>query len=264
MNKSVKKLFSIFVAAALMLTMLSACGNNSDELETGDNTSTADTVLNIDDETVADTDENTPASEETTANPDEADPLALANEIMDGLREDLQSCTNVLGYNGEVDSSVENFEVTNVDGSVTSYTLSLLAPPFDTLDGWRAQMRKVFTDEHSKALEENKFSNTGYFYVYEGKVGFTDAAVTYHQISLPFASAELVSDTELVAKPTIPDDYDDIGYNLTHEVVFKKENGEWKIDKIYEYDDSELSVDGKREILFALPVDAAGIPPAEE
>lgn len=269
MSTTMNRFLSVFAAAVIVLTMLSACGDNPSEPKNSENTIPADTSANLNDETSADTNDNSQISENTTSSPDESsnseeetDPLELANEIIYNLKDDMATCIVLATFDGEVSEVIDNVEVERSDGSVDTVSLIMIAPPYDTLEAWRDQMHKVFTDEHCKIIEDYYFGPDGGYHVYEGKIGFEGRLSYMHEfISMPFVEAEFVSDTELVAKPTIPDDYD-INFHLQEEVVLKKENGEWKIDRLSRYDDSYIN--GRHDAEFARIINAEDIPPYQE
>lgn len=252
-----KKFVTFLIIAAIAAGSLTGCGEKTlgDELP-NDSESAAGVAYSSDNSEP----EAAPVESETAPAEEETDPLELANEIIAGLRDDLKICSDLANYNCEVSGGIDGVEVQRRDGSTTTVTLAMIAPPYDTLDSWLAQMHKVFTDEHCNALKEDLFGifGSGWYHEYEGKIGFEAADGVQSWISIPFASAEFISDTEIIAKTTIPDDYD-INFYLRDAVTFKKENGEWKIDRLITYDG-----DREKDAHYAYVINAEDIPPYEE
>ncbi len=167
------------------------------------------------------------------------DPLGYAGELMDHLGQRLFRASEVLCHEaysfGDGERSHEPTVITEDlgDGVTVDVPFYAMPSPFDTPEGCMEAIRSVYTDDAAKECEPY-FEEDDYTKIVDGYLYFADSEPVRYMLNMPLKSAEVVSESEIIAKSFFV--WQDRSRSEA-EIVFKRENGEWKIDGIY---DTEL------------------------
>ena len=174
--------------------------------------------------------EDLPLDEETAA---------LANEIIEGLSDDMELVREILHLRKLEPSAVSNgvdlygnivyLDVTLSDGTVLEHAEFIpFLEPYDTIENCMAIIRSVYTEEHSERLYSDFFVDKYLIQEVDGKLYGGLADRIDFSFDVPIQNAVRVSDDEIIAITTIT--YDITQEIKDYEITLKNENGEWRVD----------------------------------
>lgn len=163
----------------------------------------------------------------------EEDVTALANEIIDNLYDDYKTVVDILDFNktepvNVVDGVDENGNMIQIDGM--NYVR--MQADYDTLDEILAAFNKVFTAAKSDDLKEAYFGEgKAFMKEVDGVLYIIEADNIHLMFDRPIQSAQKLSEDEILATTTVTHEVAEVMVR-PYEIVLKKENGEWRIDKL--------------------------------
>ncbi len=165
--------------------------------------------------------------------PVEEDVTALANEIIDSLYDDYKTVVDILNFNktepvSVVDGVDENGNIVQIDGM----NYIRMQADYDTLDEILAAFNKVFTAAKSDELKEAYFGEgKAFMKEVDGVLYIIEADDIHLMFDRPIQSAQKLSEDEILATTTVTYEVVDVEQK-PYEILLKKENGEWRIDKL--------------------------------
>lgn len=246
-----KKLIPLLLMSVMVIILGSCTGNAGKEpdINADDVTVTEDIAENEPDASETETDEDAEAepmvrgAQPPIMNPEDQpldeETAALANEIIDGLRDDMALVREILHLRKLEPSAMTNgvdqygniiyLDVTLSDGTVLENAEYIpFLEPYDTIEKCMAIIRSVYTDGHSEQLYSDFFEDNYLIQEVDGKLYGGLADRVDDSFDLPVQNAVKVSDDEIVAITTIT--FDDSGDVFDYEISLKNEAGEWKVD----------------------------------
>lgn len=165
--------------------------------------------------------------------PVEEDITVIANGIIDNLYDDYKTVVDILNFNktepvSVVDGVDENGNMIQIDGM----NYIRMQADYDTLDEILAAFNKVFTAAKCDALKEAYFGEgKAFMKEVDGVLYIIEADNIHLMFDRPIQSAQKVSDDEIVATTTVTHEVAEVMVK-PYEIVLKRENGEWRIDKL--------------------------------
>ena len=162
---------------------------------------------------------------------DSEDVAALSNEIFEGLEADFNTAVSILTY--QMCKPVDYSDGVDKNGNLLVLDGDWYIPlveEYDTADEINAVLKRVYTEQKCAALSSELFGEGGTFKEIDGALYCEAGDIVYQPFNLPFESASRLSDTEILAKTSVTYDSGDVSF----EIVFKNENGDWRIDKLTE------------------------------
>lgn len=239
--KKIKALtVSIFILSIACLLSLTACAekapieDNSGSENTSDTAITESTVSDSEAEP-ADTTVST-AAEETVPDvvdvdePIDEETTALANEIIDGLHDDLVIAVDILSFNKMEPSSYADGvdEYGNLVKDEDGWYIRMQAD-YNTKEKIEEAMHKVFSNRKCDDISSSYLSeDSTSFKMFDGELYGIMADRPYSPFKLPVDSAVRISEDEILAKTTV--NY--VGEDYPYEITLVKENDVWKIDRL--------------------------------
>lgn len=223
----------VIVAVVLSLVLTVAFTGCADTTPADDNNTP---------EAPADVTESDPADEpiddigdEPVDEASDEDITALANEIIDNLFEDYTTVVDILNFNktepvSVVDGVDENGNIVQIDGM----NYIRMQADYDTLDEILSAFNRVFTSAKSDELKEAYFGEgKAFMKEVDGVLYIIEADNIHHMFDRPVQTARKLSEDEIIATTTVTYEVAEV-MQEPYEIVLKKENGEWKIDKLTE------------------------------
>lgn len=177
-----------------------------------------------------------PADEPIDENADAAtvdDVTALANEIIDSLYDDYSTVVDILNFNktepvNAVDGVDENGNLVQIDGM----NYIRMQADYDTLDEILAAFNKVFTAAKCEELKEAYFGEgKAFMKEVDGVLYVIEADNIHHMFERPVQAAQKLSEDEILATTTVTYEVAEV-VQEPYEIILKKENGEWRIDRL--------------------------------
>ena len=241
--KKIKALtVSIFILSIACLLSLTGCAEKAPIEDNSGSENTSDTVIT--ESTVSDS-ESEPADMTASTADEEAVPdvvdvdepideetTALANEIIDGLHDDLVIAVEILNLNIMEPSSYSDGvdKYGNLIKDEDGWYIRM-QPEYNTVEEIEEAMHKVFSNrkcDDISSIYSSEDSTT--FKMFDGELYCIEGDKPYSFFKLPVDSAVRISEDEILAKTTV--NYDDGDY--PYEITLVKEDDVWKIDKLTE------------------------------
>jgi len=224
---------NIFVIAAIIMSLVLTFAFTGCTGDTPvDDNNTPEAPADIPESNPADE----PADEPTDEIGDETDGediTALANEIIDNLFDDYKTVVDILNFNktepvSVVDGVDENGNLIQIDGM----NYIRMQADYDTIDEIIAAFKKVFTAAKSDELKEAYFGEgKAFMKEVDGVLYIIEADNIHHMFDRPVQTAQMLSEDEILATTTVTYEVVDVEQK-PYEIILKKENGEWRIDKL--------------------------------
>lgn len=230
-----KKLLSTLIVAAIMLTVLSSCAENSNHSAESD---TGNAGLTEASDSVKDSESNSDEMQSDNI-------TEQANEIITELTPALAITDDILSRQN-IKFDEETIEAEDPDGYTDTYYK--YPAPYDTVDACMEAMHECYTDEmcekiYSAFFDMNNDDRWSVFYVNnDGVIYVSDGEIYHIRFTVPITSAEKDGEDKIIAKTSIIQQ----DGNAEFEIVLKKEDGVWKVDSLG-------SSDSEGSTLYATP-----------